>query len=53
MKPGPPPGTNKTHGSKGGRSRPSLKKTTTKQGARHSIPKGKPKVTIPKGKPKG
>ena len=38
---GPPKGTNKSSGAKGGSSRPSLKKGASKQGARTATPKGK------------
>lgn len=43
-KPGPKPGSPAAarSGSRGGRSRPSLKDGPTKQGARHSVPRGKP-----------
>jgi hypothetical protein len=38
---GPPKGTNKNSGAKGGSSRPSLKKGASKQGARTATPKRK------------
>jgi hypothetical protein len=38
---GPPKGTNKNSGAKGGASRPSLKKGASKQGARTATPKRK------------
>jgi hypothetical protein len=38
---GPSKGTNKSSGAKGGASRPSLKKGTSKQGARTATPKGR------------
>lgn len=43
-KPGPKPGSSaaRNSGAQGGKSRPSLKQGSSKVGARHSVPKGKP-----------